>query len=113
MNYTNIIQDLVNNIDIQNNPKKIDLVLDSGGFKGSYLLGALYYLKYLEKKKYVVINKISGSSIGAIIGTLYLFDRLDLFEKYYPKMKEEFRKDLNLNYIFTIINDIIDNTSRV
>ena len=69
MKYANIIQDLVNNIDIHNKPTKIDLVLDSGGFKGSYLLGALYYLKYLEKEKYIIIDKISGSSIGAILGT--------------------------------------------
>jgi len=112
MKYLNIIQDLVNNIDIHNKPKKIDLVLDSGGFKGSYLLGALYYLKYLEKEKYIIIDKISGSSIGAILGTLYILDKLDLFEKYYPVMKEEFKKDLNLKYILSIINDIIDNCNE-
>ena len=51
MNYDTVIQNLVNNINTNDNPIKLDLVLDSGGFKGSYLLGALYYLKYLEKKK--------------------------------------------------------------
>mgnify|MGYP003840060669 CR=1 FL=1 len=39
-------------------PLVIDLVLDGGIFNGSYLIGALYFLKEMEKKKYIKINEL-------------------------------------------------------
>ena len=106
--FYNFINNLVENLD-KSEQLKIDLVLDSGGFKGVYLYGALLYLKELEKKKYIIINRISGSSIGAILGTFYILDKLDLFYKNYIKIRIKFKEDLNLNYINTVIFNIIDN----
>ena len=53
---------------------KIDLVLESGAFNGSYLVGALFFLKEMEKKKYIYVDRISGCSIGALIGFLYFIN---------------------------------------
>ena len=106
--FYNFINNLIENLD-KSKQLKIDLVLDSGGFKGVYLYGALLYLKELEKKKYIIIDRISGSSIGAILGTFYILDKLDLFYKNYIKIRSKFKEDLNLNYINTVISNIIDN----
>ena len=105
--FYNFINNLIENLD-KSKQLKIDLVLDSGGFKGVYLYGALLYLKELEKKKYIIINRISGSSIGAILGAFYILDKLDLFYKNYIKIRSKFKEDLNLNYINTVISNIIE-----
>lgn len=46
--------------------KQINLVLQGGGIKGLVYIGAL---RYLEEQNYEV-NYISGSSVGAVIGSL-------------------------------------------
>ena len=46
--------------------QRIDLVLDGGIFNGSYLIGALYFLREMEKRKYVTIERISGCSVGCL-----------------------------------------------
>jgi len=69
---------LIDNIDNDNIPKEIDLVLDGGAFNGIYMMGALFYLKEIERREKIKINRISGTSIGSILGLLYLLDKLDL-----------------------------------
>ena len=81
--------------------------MDSGGFKGVYLYGALIYLKEMEKKGYITIDKISGSSIGGILGAFYILDKLDFFYENYISIRDNFRKDLNLRYIPTLLTNII------
>lgn len=75
------INNLLNNLPTRDNPIDIDLVLDGGVFNGSYLIGALYFLKELEKIKYVKIKRISGCSVGAAVGLLYALDKLDFSQK--------------------------------
>ena len=71
------IENLLKNIPKTDKPIDIDLVLDGGLFNGSYLIGSLYFLKELENKNYIKIKRISGCSVGAAIGLLYLLDSLD------------------------------------
>ena len=52
------IKKIIKNIPKSHNIQIIDLVLDSGFFNGSYLIGALYFLKELEYKKILKIHKI-------------------------------------------------------
>jgi predicted acylesterase/phospholipase RssA len=54
------------------------LILDGGAFNGSYLIGALLFLKEMEKRNYICVDKISGCSVGSAIGLLYFLDKLDL-----------------------------------
>ena len=58
-----MIDDYVNKL-IENLPtnskklQRIDLVLDGGVFNGSYLVGAHYFLKEMERRKYVQIDNV-------------------------------------------------------
>ena len=57
--YNTYINTLIDNLNLnESKPLELDLVLDGGGFKGSYLLGSLLYLNELEKKNYIKINRI-------------------------------------------------------
>ena len=75
--FQSYIKNLLKNIPKTEKPIDIDLVLDGGLFNGSYLIGSLYFLKELENKNYIKIKRISGCSVGAAIGLLYLLDSLD------------------------------------
>ena len=72
-----------NIVNINNNeyngkePVKINIMLEGGAFNGSYMLGALTYIKELERRGIVKVECIAGSSVGAILGLLYLIDKLD------------------------------------
>lgn len=79
--------------------QKIDLVLDGGLFNGSYLVGALYFLKEMERRKYIKIDRISGCSIGSVVAFYYFIDALDMMPKLYDIFNHEFKNNLNLNSI--------------
>lgn len=94
----NIPEEIKNNI----NPIKIDLVLDGGVFNGSYLLGALYFLKEMEKRNYVVIERISGCSIGSLAAFIYFIDGLEIMDKLYEIFFNNFKRDFKLNKIINL-----------
>jgi len=71
------VDSLVENVDKRNVPDEIDLVLDVGMFGGDYTLGALMYIKALERAKVLKVRRISGASIGSVLGMLYLTDELE------------------------------------
>jgi len=100
----NYIKKLIENLPEKNDietrvPQRIDLVLDGGVFNGSYLVGALYFLKEMEKQNFIIIERISGCSIGSIVGLLYLLDSLDLFEYLYKLLLDFLKKNYNLSII--------------
>tara|TARA_Y100000816_G_C26102742_1_gene584917 strand:+ start:2115 stop:3110 length:996 start_codon:yes stop_codon:yes gene_type:complete len=110
---TNYIENLASNYKIGDNPIIIDLVLDGGAFNGFYQLGSLKLIKQLEKKRYLKVNKISGVSVGSILGYYYLTDTLDLFEKDFNNIRDYFREHLNVGlyktYLKKRIKDLSDN----
>jgi len=77
MSLTSYINSLIDNVE-NNVPSEIDLILDGGAFNGIYMLGGLLYLKEIEKRKKIKIKRISGCSIGAILGILFIIDKLDI-----------------------------------
>jgi hypothetical protein len=87
-----LIDNLPNNIKNTDSPQIIDLVLDGGLFNGSYLVGALYFLKEMEKQNFIKMNRISGCSIGSIVGFLYFIDALDMMPKLYSIINNEFKE---------------------
>jgi hypothetical protein len=98
--YVNKLMDnLPDHIKKTDNPLKIDVVLDGGVFNGSYLAGALHFLKEMEKRKYIIVERISGCSIGSIAGFLYTMDRLDLITNLYDEFNKEFKETYSLNII--------------
>ena len=77
----------------------IDLVLDGGLFNGSYLVGALHFIKEMERRNYIKIDRISGCSIGSIVAFLYYIDGLDFIPKLYDIFNNEFKKEYTLKNI--------------
>jgi hypothetical protein len=82
MKFTTLcIDKLINTlpVNVKNNtsPLVIDLVLSGGLFNGSYMLGTLLFLKEMEKRNYVKVNRISTCSISCLLGVLYITDKLD------------------------------------
>lgn len=94
-----LITNLPNNITDVKKTKVIDLVLDGGIFNGSYLVGALYFLKEMEKQNYIKIERVSGCSVGSIVGFLYFIDGLDLMSKFYEIVNTDFRQTYKLNFV--------------
>ena len=68
------INALIDNINTNDIPKDIDLILDGGAFNGIYILGGLMYIKELERREKINIKRISGCSIGAVIGIFYILE---------------------------------------
>jgi hypothetical protein len=99
-----MIDDYVNKL-IENLPEeskklqRLDLVLDGGIFNGSYLIGALYFLREMERRNYVKIERISGCSIGSVVAFLFFIDSLDLIPKLYDILKNDFKNNMTLNTI--------------
>lgn len=85
----------------------LDIVLEGGGFSGAYEVGVLLFIKKLENKSIVKINRISGVSIGSIIGLLYVINKLHYYEKYYNKLREDWYLNLELKTLSEIIKDIV------
>jgi hypothetical protein len=94
-----LIENLPDTIKNTKKPLKLDLVLDGGLFNGSYLVGALYFIKEMELRGYVKVKRISGSSIGSIIGFLYFMDALDEASYLYEMLLTDFKKEYNLAFI--------------
>ena len=94
-----LIDNLPDEIKNVKTPMRIDLVLDGGIFNGSYLVGALYFLKEMEKRNYIKIDRISGCSVGSIVAFLYYIDGLDIMPKLYEIINANFRQSYNLKLI--------------
>jgi hypothetical protein len=97
-----LIINLPSHITNRKNPLKMDLVLDGGMFNGSYLIGGLYFLKELERVNYIKVERISGCSIGSIMGFLYLIDALHLAEKLYSSFFNNFKNDNHLTIMMQL-----------
>lgn len=80
-------------------PMKVDLILDGGLFNGSYLVGALYFIKEMESRNYIKVERISGCSSGSMVGFLYFIDALDELPSLYESLLYDFKKNSNFNFI--------------
>jgi len=103
-----LIKNLPDNVTKTEKPIEIDLVLDSGCFNGSYLAGALYFLKEMEKRKYIRIDRISGSSIGSFVALIYFIDELDIIPNVYKTVKNNLEKKYNLKTAIKSITEIVN-----
>jgi hypothetical protein len=94
-----LIDNLPDDLKNTKTPLRLDLVLDGGVFNGSYLVGALSFLKEMEKRNYIKVERISGCSIGSVVGFLYFIDALDTMPKFYDMAKKNFKETYNLPLI--------------
>ena len=72
------ISSLIKNVPKNNIPKNMDLILDGGAFNGIYMLGGLFYIKELEQREKINIKRVSGCSIGALLGLLFILNKMDI-----------------------------------
>lgn len=103
----NYINSMIENINTKHFPDKINLVLDGGAFNCAYTTGCLYYIKQLEKLNITKVNYISGCSIGAVLGYMYLTDNLKYTPQYYKYLLNKSRSDIILKSFPYIINDLV------
>ena len=99
------IKKLADNIPIPDKPKDIDIVIEGGCFNGLYSMGALLLIKELENRRYFKVHRISGASIGSIIGFAYLSNTLLDVPTYFEKIRECFKNKLNLSIVKDIIKE--------
>ena len=100
-----LFDNLPNDLKNVKKPIVIDLILEGGAFNGAYLVGALYFLKKMEKHKIIEVQRISGSSIGSFMGFLYFMDALDIVYELYDVLLKQLKETYFLN-IIDIINNI-------
>lgn len=109
------IKSIVENIPSENIEKDIDLVLDGGAFNGSYMIGSMFFLKYLESQNKVKIHRVSGCSIGALIGLAFIYNKLDMAWKIGNSSFHVIRKTYDLSLfkkkLEKYLREIIENES--
>lgn len=91
---------------ISNKPQKLDLVFEGGLFNGSYLIGALYYLRELEFRKRICIDRISGCSVGSLTALVYFSNTYHLLEPIYTLTYRHFKKTNNVNIFNHIFSQL-------
>lgn len=99
------IKKLADNFPIPKNPKDIDIVIEGGCFNGLYSLGALLLIKELEDRKYFKVHRVSGASIGTIMGFAYLSDSLLDVPNYFKQIRTCFKKNINLSIVKDIMKE--------
>lgn len=90
LNLEKLIEKFIKDLDCKHIPSEIDLVLEGGAFNGSYEIGILLYIKELEKRNKLKVNRISGTSVGAILGVAYILDKINLFNIISNRLIENF-----------------------
>lgn len=97
-----LMENLPETITNSKKPMKIDLILGGGAFNGGYILGALYFLKEMERKKFITIKRISTCSISSILALLYLTDNLEKGNELYFDMLNDFKNKCNFSKLLTL-----------
>lgn len=106
INYMEIyINKLIENIPNQSYGE-INVIMDGGAFSGSYILGALHYLKIMEKRDSIKINKLSGTSIGSILCILYKLDQLEYASNVYKYIRNYYKNHGNLFILSDVMKKI-------
>lgn len=96
-NIKNYIDSMIINLNKKSLPKKVNLILDGGAFNGAYTFGSILYLKEMEKKNLIKIDKLSGTSIGSLLSVLYFYDKLDILFHVYENILISYKKNGTLH----------------
>lgn len=105
---TNLIQNITKK---ENTPIIIDLVLEGGANNGLYELGVLLFIKEMERKEYIKIDRISGVSIGSYLGFHYFNDSLLTTLTTFENIKTYFKEHLTIEEFNNIVQKDISNCS--
>ena len=101
------VEEFVNNLPEPRYTENIDMVCDSGAFNGGYLLGVLFYLKELERKKFIKINRVSGASIGSLLGCMYILNKLNKMPPLIEELVSNYKEAHCLNSCSILLETLI------
>jgi len=93
-------------------PIRLDVVLEGGLFNGSFHAGALFFLKEMENRNIVKVERISGVSIGSIMALLYLSNNLNIITDLYQLIYASFKKNHNLKLLKQLKKILGDKLSK-
>ena len=110
--FQNNIRNLIVNLPKKNDILELDIVLEGGGFNGSFELGALHFLKELEAQKYITIDRISGASIGSLLGLCYFTNKLNFYVNNYQKLRDSWKETINLNLYNDFLKQFVTSLSK-
>lgn len=99
-----LIDELPSKITNKYKNNNLNIVLEGGLFNGSYLTGCLFYLKELQNRNHIKINKISGCSIGSLIALLYFIEDEEIILNIYKLAYNHFKENYNVNIFNKIFN---------
>ena len=105
--FNNYINSLIENINSNKFNETYNLLLDGGAFNGGYMFGSLLFIKQLENKNLIKINKISGTSIGSILGLAYLTNSLNKLFVLYNNILLNYKNNHNLSNLKSEIKKFI------
>jgi hypothetical protein len=91
-----IVNNLVNNVERLGNGEanNINIIMSGGAFNASYMAGCLYFLKELKDKGVIRISNISTCSASALLGLLFMINKIDIFvDKLYKHCEDSFRSN--------------------
>jgi hypothetical protein len=97
------VEKFVDDLDVDKIPKEIDIIIGGGAFNASYGMGVLLYIKKLEKLKKIKVNRISGTSAGAILGFAYIIDKLELINDLSNELMRQFKQTYNFFHMREMI----------
>jgi hypothetical protein len=118
--YKREIDNLIKNLEVPKSPIHIDLVLEGGSFNGAYHIGVLLFLRELENKNIIKINRVSGVSVGSYCALMYLTNNVEKFITIFKKVRENWKKKQNLmilkkilkDYVYSISDDDFNNIKK-
>ena len=106
------ISNLIDNIPPPRYTETINIICDSGAYNGGYLYGMLLYMKKLESKNYIKVDKISGSSIGSLLGVFFILNKLSLVYSYMSKINACYRRSHCLKDFKNLLHDLIEKLDK-
>jgi hypothetical protein len=89
-------------------PDKIDLIISGGAFNGSYGYGIATVIKTLENENKLKVQRISGTSVGALLGASYFSNMLNESENVFSKLRKDIRECGKLNSLYEIIKTAVN-----
>lgn len=96
---TKFINNLPDNLLHVKTPIRLDVVLEGGLFNGSFHAGALFFLKEMESRNIVKVERISGVSIGSFMALLYFSNNLNIISDLYQLIYATFKQNHNLKIL--------------
>lgn len=100
------IKNLASNYQAKENPLELDVVIEGGAFNGLYITGCMLLLKELERKKYLKVNRISGVSIGSVLGLYYFINKSKKMIIDFDYMRKTYKERHNLSGFVELVEKL-------